>query len=325
MARAAEVAALRTLGLSLARVAQVLEGDPAGLEPALATHQATLETEMRGLAGTIAKIRELRADLGQGRAPAAGELPSLMAAAAGPGVAFDLPWPWGGERFALHDIRAITYLIGPLGSGKTRLALRLAEALPDACFLPMERADDGGAAARSALAADPALAARVEQALAWLSDEGAEPSAALLALLVGLEADGAQIRVVDLVEHGLSAATQEALVPYLRRVSARTPLFVMTRSTAILDLATVRPDETILYCPANHSPPFLVTPIPGAPGYEAVATCLASPEVRARTEGVISLRPEPRLPLASYRNATESVGGKRSEDCGHGHLPGHGS
>ena len=29
-----------------------------------------------------------------------------------------------------------------------------------------------------------------------------------------------------------------------------------------------------------------------APGYEAVATCLASPEVRARTDGVIAWRPQ---------------------------------
>jgi len=294
MARAAEIAALRTLGLSLARVAQVLEGDPAGLEPALASHQAALESEVQGLAGTIEKIRGLRADLAQGRAPAVGELPRLMGAAAGPSVAFELPWPWGGERFELTDIRAITYLIGPLGSGKTRLAIRLAEALPDARFLPMARADDGGAAARSRLAADPTLAARVEHALAWLTGEGAEPSDALLALLVGLEADGPHIRVVDLVEHGLSAATQGAIVPYLRRRSAATPLFVMTRSTAILDLAAVGPDEAILYCPANHSPPFLVAAIPGAPGYEAVSTCLASPEVRARTEGVYAWRAEPR-------------------------------
>jgi DNA-binding transcriptional MerR regulator len=297
MSRASEIAALRALGLSLAQVAHVLQGDPAGLEPALASHQAMLEAEMRGLAGTIERIRGLRADLALGRAPAAGELPRLMGPAPALGVAFDLPWPWGGERFELSDIRAITYLIGPLGSGKTRLAMRLAKTLPDAVFLPMERADDGGIAARSRLAADPGLAARVEQALAWLADEGAEPSDALLSLLVGLEADGPRIRVVDLVEHGLSAATQEALVPYLRRRGTETPLFVMTRSTAILDLATIGPDEAILYCPANHSPPFLVTPIPGASGYEAVATCLASPEVRARTEGVIALRPEPRRSL----------------------------
>jgi len=49
-------------------------------------------------------------------------------------------------------------------------------------------------------------------------------------------------------------------------------------------------DEAIILCPANHSPPTRVAPYPGAPGFEAVATCLASPEVRARTEGVIAWR-----------------------------------
>ena len=43
-----------------------------------------------------------------------------------------------------------------------------------------------------------------------------------------------------------------------------------------------------------HGPWTRVTtePYPGAPGYEALASCLASPEVRARTEGVIAWRPE---------------------------------
>jgi hypothetical protein len=65
---------------------------------------------------------------------------------------------------------------------------------------------------------------------------------------------------------------------------------MLTRSCAILDLTAVGPDETIILCPANHSPPTQVTPYPGAPGYEAVATCLASPEVRARTAGVMRLQ-----------------------------------
>ena len=51
-------------------------------------------------------------------------------------------------------------------------------------------------------------------------------------------------------------------------------------------------DEAIILCPANHSPPTRVAPYYGAAGYEAVATCLASPEVRARTEGVIDCRPQ---------------------------------
>src|SRR5262249_35015116 len=99
--------------------------------------------------------------------------------------------------------------------------------------------------------------------------------------------------VVDMVEQGLDHATQEALIAYLRRRGPEAPsLFLLTRSSAILDLAAVGPDETIIFCPANHSPPTQVAPYPGAPGYEAVATCLASPEVRARTEGVIAMRPQ---------------------------------
>jgi hypothetical protein len=73
-----------------------------------------------------------------------------------------------------------------------------------------------------------------------------------------------------------------------RRGPNARPLFIVTRSSAILDLDHVGPDETIMLCPANHSPPSLVAPYRGSFGYEAVATCLASPEVRARTEGVIA-------------------------------------
>jgi hypothetical protein len=76
-----------------------------------------------------------------------------------------------------------------------------------------------------------------------------------------------------------------------RRAASEPPLFLLTRSCAILDLAAVSPDQAIIYCPANHNPPILVAPYPGAPGYEALATCLASPEVRARTQGVIAWRP----------------------------------
>ena len=98
--------------------------------------------------------------------------------------------------------------------------------------------------------------------------------------------------VIDMVEQGLSEATQEALVAQLRRRGpAARPLILMTRSNAVLDLAAVGPDEAILYCPANHSPPIRVAAHPGAPGYEALASCLAPPEVRARTEGMVAIRP----------------------------------
>ena len=68
------------------------------------------------------------------------------------------------------------------------------------------------------------------------------------------------------------------------------PLFVMTRSSSILDLDALGPDEMVLFCPANHAPPFRVAPYPGTPGHEALASCLATPEVRARSEGVIAVR-----------------------------------
>ena len=285
ISRAAEIVTLRALGLRLTAVARVLGGDPQSLEPALARHQAMLEERARQLAMTVEQVRDLRAGLAQGHTPAVDALASLLKRGATVDIAFDLPWPWGGERFELRDIRSLTYIIGPLGSGKTRLAQRIAETLPGAAFLGLDRQSAGGDA-------DPARQARIEPALACLIEDGATASDALHALLAGLEAGGPSALVVDMVEHGLDQTTQEALIAHLRRrgPGAR-PLFLMTRSSAILDLAALGPDEAIILCPANHSPPSRVAPYPGAPGYEAVATCLASPDVRARTEGVIAWRP----------------------------------
>ena len=129
--------------------------------------------------------------------------------------------------------------------------------------------------------------------MAWLVEDGAAVSEALVALLVGLQSKGAAIVVVDMVEQGLEQAAQEALIAHLRRRGpGERRLFLLTRSCAILNMAAVGAEEAIILCPANHSPPTRVAPYPGAPGYEAVATCLASPEVRARTEGVIAWRPQ---------------------------------
>ena len=93
--------------------------------------------------------------------------------------------------------------------------------------------------------------------------------------------------MVDLVEHGLDEPTQAALAAYLRRRGpAARPLVLLNRSSVVLDLCAVGSDATIFYCPANHSPPIRVAPVPGAPGYEALASCLASQDVRARTAGM---------------------------------------
>lgn len=284
MSRASEIAALRALGFSLAQVARVLKGDSQGLEPALAAHQTTLEARLRDLVAAVEKVRGLRGDLARGRAPTVGDLARLLAPAPGLNVAFDLPWPWGGERFALHDIRPLNYITGPLGSGKTRLAKCLADAL-GGVFLGLDRRtrDDD---------ADPALKSRVDRTVALLVEDGGTQSAALTALLTHLESAEPAILVIDMLEQGLDKPTQEALIAHLRRrTPGGQPLFFLTRSSAILDLDAVGADEAIVFCPANHSPPMQVAPYPGAPGYESLASCLAPPEVRARTEGVIAWRP----------------------------------
>lgn len=293
MARAAEIVALRALGLSLTQVTRALDGDARDLERALAAHQAILESRIRELGGTSEKVRRLRADLARGEAPIAGQLASVLKPAIGLSVCVALPWPWGGEQFELVDIRPLNYIVGPLGSGKTRLAMHLAEALPDAEFLGLERLENDGGVARARLNADATLAARVDQAVGWLVGDGATVSGSLIALLVGLESEGPTTLVVDMVEEELDEATQEALIAYLRQraaASART-LFLMTRSSSILDLTAIGSDGTIIFCPANHSLPTCVVPYPGAAGYEAVATCLASPDVRSRTRGAIACRP----------------------------------
>ncbi|MDX1423846.1 MAG: MerR family transcriptional regulator [Kiloniellales bacterium] len=292
VSRAAEIVALRSLGFSLTQIARVLKEDADGLEQALAAHQATLEGQLRRIAGSVEKVRSLRGDLANSDAPTAGELVRRLAMAPEPVIAFDLPWPWAGERFELREVRRLNYIVGPLFSGKTKFARRLAETLPNAAFLGLERLEDGGRQARACLDADQALRSRVDEALSWLVEDGAVPSDALIALLAALEANKLNMLVVDMIEQGIDEASQRALAAHLRRREAgRMPLFLTTRSCEILDLASVGAHEAIILCPANHSVPSYVAPYFGAQGYDAVATCLAAPAVRARTEGVFAWRP----------------------------------
>jgi len=283
MSRAREIVALRRLGLSLAQIERVIRGDRTdGLEATLAAHQASLEGRLHATSTTIQRVHELRQRIAAGATPTASELAGLQGGDQ-IAAALDLPWPWGGERFELRAFKPITFLTGPLFSGKTKLAMLIAETLPGAVFIGLDRATAASLAAPQA---------NVSRSMAWLIEDGAMPSAALSVLVNALEATGPSVLVFDLIEQGLDEATQLALMAHLRRRGpGATPVVLMTRSTAILDLASVQPDEAIILCPANHSLPLYVTPHPGAPGYEATASCLAAPDVRARSEGVIAMRP----------------------------------
>jgi DNA-binding transcriptional MerR regulator len=266
LARAREVAALRRLGMGLAQIKGVLSAG-GSLDAALAAHQAGLESQIGQMAETVQSVEAAR---------------KKVASAVEAAVSLDLPWPWGGERFELPALKPLTYITGPLGSGKTRLALAISEALPDAAFIGLERQVDG----------DAAVEARSDTHLRRLLELGANLSPALAALLFAVEASEAAVLVIDMVEQGLDQVTQQALRRYLRsRPFGERPLFLLTRSSSMLDLADMSADETILYCQANHDMPMIVPPRKGARGYEAAATCLATPAVRSRTEGVIAFRP----------------------------------
>jgi DNA-binding transcriptional MerR regulator len=291
MMRAREVVELRALGLTLVEVARVLDGDAPVLARALEAHEAVLEARIRQLRDSVHKIHKLRDEIDRGTMSVASALRSVHRAGDAISVSFDLPWPWGGERFELREVCRLTHIVGPLGSGKTRLAIRLADAIKGGSFVGLDRLRDGAAAAKELLAADPQLESRVRHSVAAIAGAGGNASDALVALLTALETEGPAVQVIDMLEDGLDAPTQEALICFLRRRgSSARPLIFLTRSSFILDVDAVGPDEAIILCPANHSPPMLVAPYRGAPGYEALSMCLATPGVRARTEGIIAMR-----------------------------------
>ncbi len=252
MKRASAIADLRALGVGLKQIGGLLESDRAGMADALGAHQDKLEREARRIGATIGEVRARRAALVEEHSRRAG-----------PAVRFALPWPWGGETFALEHLAPLTFITGPLGCGKTRLASALAGHVPGAAYLGLERLDETPVGS----------------------------SHALEVMLAALESRGGQVLIVDMAEEGMDEATQTLLMEHVRASMSETsaPLFFITRSSTILDMGSMGPDELIIHCPANHSPPQLVLPFAGAPGQEAVASCLAPPHVRARTAGVVAV------------------------------------
>ena len=285
--RATEIISMRKLGLGIAEIARLSDEKSGTRASVLDAHRSRLESQIRQLGATLRAVDQaMRTDDHRPPGPPVSPCCGMHADAA---VSFELPWPWGGERFELDRIRPLSYVTGPLGSGKTRLAMCLADNLENGRFLGLDRFDCHGARHFARLEADQGIRLRCTQALRALSDGGATASTALTILTIALCSDGNGPLVIDMVEQGLDEATQKTLAAYLRRRErpAR-PLCLMTRSSAILDFAEADADETILYCPANHGPPLVVHPDPLCRGYEAVAMCLATPSVRARTAGLIA-------------------------------------
>ena len=280
---AREVIALRLLGLSLAQIAGALKGDATATDQALALRETELGIQFAAMQKASERIRHLRHGLGQ----QSGHRPHNLANACTPNrgaVSFKLPWPWDGEPFVIAGLSRLTYLVGPLGSGKTRFALRLSEALPNARWLSLQRLDDPRSFERE-LNLTRGEVLRVESHLDRLQKEGAVDVEPLRLLMGALEVSGGnQPLVIDMIEEGLTRPSQAALMSLLRdsMKTRMAPVIAMTRSSSILALARVSPDEAILYCPPNHSVPFFVSPFAGAAGYEAMSLCLATPEARKR-------------------------------------------
>lgn len=288
--RAATIVALRSLGLSLTQVADSINGNARSLAAVLAAREEQLVLQAARLETNLRKVRTLGQDLGEGASLDAVALRAAFSDQVGPAVGFELPWPWAGEWFELRDCGPLNFITGPLGSGKTRFAERLAAELPDGHYIGRNRSlreSNEGCSEP-----DGKRAERVVSALGWLHHEGAEPASALRELVRVLEADEPASLVIDMVEEGLPDASQRALMAWLRRRRDGRSVFLMTRSSIILDLDLVRSNERIIYCPANHGPPFLASAYPGGHGFEAVSTCVASPKVRERTAGIVAVRLE---------------------------------
>ncbi|GHA37974.1 hypothetical protein GCM10007989_37350 [Devosia pacifica] len=273
IARARSIVALRRLGMSLRQIEKVLDGDAETAREALAVHRDSLERELEKLAGAHSAIGAVSDRLDKDTMHAADAIGDVVTHE--PELSLHLPWPWAGERFEIAQILPLTYIVGPLGSGKTRLAGSIASAL-GAEFVGMDR-----------LEKQPELSSSdVNTAMAWLVREGASASPALGALVAALST-GASAYVIDYIEAELDSASQTALGLWLRqRGKAAPPIFLTTRSTAILDLEATGRDQCLVYCPANHAPAHVVLPYQGAPGFEALSLCLATPQVWARTKGM---------------------------------------
>lgn len=322
LARADAVRSLRALGVPLARIAGIDLADAAGVARALRDHRRTLDVRIGELERARATLDRLQAGLGDravGAGPSGAADPTAPGRAAdacrgrrtggppSPALVLSLPWPWAGEMFELPLDRPTVHVVGPLGSGKTRLLRAIADRLPGTTFEGLEARADALRRAGDRLSRDGALHRRIERALRAGPSGGGDASPALRAMAAWLDDARSRPLVVDMIETGLDRDEQLALAVLLRRrPRSAPPLVFTTRSSLILDLSRVGTGTTVVHCPANHDLPWIVVPQAGTWGRESVAACLAGPEARALTEGVVAVRRLPAAPCAPVRPVRRS-------------------
>ena len=242
----------------------MLTGDASGLEPALAAHQSMLEARLRGRSkhstGCVDCAEISRA--GRRRRRASWRVCSHLRAGTTSRSNF-LAVGWRAVRTARHRPPHLHH----------RTAGQRQDAPGDAAGRRTR-----GRVRRSRPSCRSVAALKVRPTVDLLVQDGATESAALIDLLAALDQAPPVAVVVDLIEQGLDRATQEALIAHLRRRSAGAPpIFVMTRSSSILDLDAVGAARRSSSAPPITAPPVRVVPHPGTPGYEALASCLATP------------------------------------------------
>jgi DNA-binding transcriptional MerR regulator len=289
MQRAREIVSLRKLGLSIEQIKRVIGGELSDVTVGLEAQEKRLVAQIQEATAMLKRLRALQADARSGDTQIRLDFEPALSGSPELSVGFALPWPWAGEWFELNRIPSINFITGPLGSGKTRFARQLAIELADTIFLAPDRKVPSEPSKN--LAEQSEVAASLAREMNRLEEEGATPSAALEALVAAFVATQSHNLVVDMVEDGLDDQTQVALMMWLRlKPRFNKAVFLMTRSSSILDLELMDPLEEIILCPANHSPPIKVAHLPGGFGYESLVTCLATPAARARTAGIVAVR-----------------------------------
>ena len=280
--KATRIVRLRKLGLTLAEIQTISGKNSVDLEAALAVHCNSLATRISELQACISEVHQFQQELGRDHSTNRSASETIKNKPALPSLRLSLPWPWDGEQFNIPVPGRINFITGPLASGKTQLAKAIADELDNGEFIGLDRLDRSQTDAHL-------CACKVRNTLAQLQAHGAITNEALTTLVKLFDAKTESVLVIDLIEQDLEQTTQEALMHYLRdRPNDAAPIFIMTRSSTILNMNKIKKGERIIFCPANHSLPMIVEPVSGSIGYEAMNSCLATPIVRARSAGVVA-------------------------------------